>query len=336
MKKYVIALAALATTSISSAQVSKNTYKPLPTDASIELVQIKVGGEKSDVQISGVIYDSKFRLQGFSKSSSPVFKISGGPLSKMGKEKFLQECELNKKLKTFDSVQEQNAKNRYTLEGEYYPLNKEAMTEALANIDNETVFTSSEFHPVYFDSDMGDYVKSLGASSMDIFSILDAQIQKQKDRIWNSGKVTLDLTGQDALVCDLVSRKTVLKLGSQLGYPEALPRRTAMISPDELKNVVDKISRQKVTGRSVLEATLISNLVQNDALKEVLNKDYKSFGVENYLKISQGIMDSSTGRLSAQASDSVKIRKLANSLDVLTQHQALENLIVTPEIQVSK
>lgn len=318
---------------ISSITLADNVfYKEYPDEDEAQLVQVK-DAESSESVMTGFVFKNKFRLSSVTGKGRSQFTLKGDLLAKLGADRFIEKCDYYKKYDLFESVHEEA--NTFTMEGTFYPFHKDFMASSFNGAD-DTQYNEVSFHPVFFGADRGEYSKSSGLTSEQVYNYLDEQIQKQKNQIWQHGKVRLTITGLDAFVCDLASKKTVLKMGTHLGFPEPLPRRTTFITSAELSTMLAKIEQRQKDMKGSKENLIINSLLQNEAMKEVLNKDFMSFGLEKYLKLSNKLFDDNSGMLKVRSLDAKEIRRTAKSLDTVTLASTSQNVIVTVEIQTGK
>jgi|GEM_PF-4615808 hypothetical protein len=331
MKSLTLILAMSLSISQAHAWGFDKKYSSYPDQDEVIRLPLRVGS-KGSVTATGIVHQGSFRLENVTGQSTAVFTISSPLIKKVGLDKFLSECDRNRELELFDLVQEKD--NEFILEGEALPLNRASITALMGDMKDETIFTDYAIDTPLDESLMGAHSKSAGVTAKSIRRILDPQIQKQKDRIWENGRIKLDLSGQDAFVCDLLTKKTTLVLGTRLGYVKAMPNATTAITPQELRSVVEKMENRSVKTKSARDAIALNAILQNEAMKEVLNKDIHSFDVSKFLKISNAVVDENTGALKIKSFDFPQIKRLARSLDDLEYLNQLSNVMVYPDIQV--
>ncbi|MNY61215.1 hypothetical protein D3C86_1978740 [compost metagenome] len=94
------------------------------------------------------------------------------------------------------------------------------------------------------------------------------------------------------------------------------------------------MENRALPARSVRDGIAVNAILQNDAIKEVLNKDIAAFDVSNFLKVANALVDGNTGSLKVKSSDNVQVKKIARSLDTVEHLKQLSNVMVYPDVQV--
>jgi hypothetical protein len=332
MKSFALFLVTiLALQSTQAYSWGPDKYSDNPEEDSVENLELSLGVDQG-LHVTGISYDGKFRLKDVTGQTASPFVISGPLLKKLGLDGFITQCEKYRKLQVFEVIHKDD--NQYILEGEFYPLNKQSMTASLANLKDETIITEANLLFPMTEIQMGPHSQSAQLSSIDINEVIKPQIRAQRDQILRTGRIKIDLTGQDAFVCDLVTKKTQLIFATNLAFASALPRRDTAISTQELKLVIEKMENRAKSTKSARDALVVNSILQNEAMKEVINKDISTFDLSKFLLISNALVDGTTGQLKVKSSDSVQIRKVARSMDDVKIGMTYTNVMVYPNIQV--
>lgn len=336
MKKNTLHLTLSLALTLSAAQAPAGwgfdkKYSNYPDADDVQRVSLKLGAQGT-LLVTGVSYNGKFRLESISGQATNVFTVSGAKIKRLGLDNFLLDCEKNRNLEIFDLAHEKE--NVYTLEGEVLPLNRSNVQALTGGLIDETIYTEVKTGTPLDDSLMGPHAKSANLTARAMRRWLDPQIEEQKSSIWETGRIKIDLTGKDAFVCDLLTKKTTLVMGTLLGFAKAMPVSTPAITPQELRSVVEKMENRTLPARSVRDGIAVNAILQNEAIKEVLNKDISSFDVSNFLKIANALVDGNTGNMKVKSSDSLQVKRIARSLDTVEYLKQNNNVMVYPDVEV--
>lgn len=301
-------------------------YSSYPPEEQTQIVSVNLSG----VQVKALRYgDTRLRLIHAEGTATPQFRILGPTLQK-GLDSFLATCEKNRKYQIFDAVSDDQ--NLYKLRGEFLPLHQGVFSGNIQGVQDETIYLQRNLNVPVGPEFIGPHQKSAGIDSGKVRALFESQLSKQKDQVWETGVVEFDLTGYDAIVCDLVSKSSQLKLVTGIQVPSAQPSRKPVIGSQDLLKVVELMEKQNPRGSDASGKVIFRAAQLGSALSQVLQTNAESFGEGNIDKLFRAMIDSRTGSMLLNSRDFQGIQKASRSMDELLYGLDYSNIWVQPSV----